>query len=675
MSIKLILNYINEPTLKNKEALTKNIKPKDRKWFENYILKDLINKKEIKPFKQLYRISNNIKNNENTIISEIYRIIQHPQILIRAYGNIAKNKGTMAKGIDKRTIDRFSINHIYYLHNQLKNKTYKPSPVRRVWIPKPGKPYPQIRRPLAVPTIYDKIVQESIRMVLNEIYEPIFEKINYNFGFRKKKSPFNAILYLKQKINGYNLAIEGDIKGAYDNLEQETLLKILNKRIKDNNFIKLIDKILKAGIIDEDKKIHSLTGVIQGSTLSPLLFNIYLHEFDLYIKYDINNLINLINKKQKRTLTGKRTKEIYKILYQLKLVNNKIKKEEKNTKKYKELIKQKNLLTKKRFNTQVIDNKTKNTKITYCRFADDWILVIDGPKQLAILIKNKIQTWLKTYLKLELSEEKTKITNLKNEWAHFLGFSIKIQKKHKRIKKVTINNKTFTKRTGAGNTIVTIDINRLVNRLKTKRFMHPKKKYTSYHKPEWTIFEDKRIIILYKQVIYGIFNYYKESINIKNELYFIYYILKSSCAKTLASKFKLHYTKKIFNKYGPNLQIGKQYIPTFKELIERESIRNITPHIKDPLEITTNWRTRMKLLTYCVICSSTEKIEMHHIKRLRGPTGENVTKGFNKIMGAINRKQIPVCQKCHNKIHNGTYNDKSLNEIFTDIQNKELLAL
>ena len=67
MSIKLILNYINEPTLKNKEALTKNIKPKDRKWFENYILKDLINKKEIKPFKQLYRISNNIKNNENTI--------------------------------------------------------------------------------------------------------------------------------------------------------------------------------------------------------------------------------------------------------------------------------------------------------------------------------------------------------------------------------------------------------------------------------------------------------------------------------------------------------------------------------------------------------------------------------------------------------------------------------
>nr|ARR28427.1 hypothetical protein [Caulerpa okamurae] len=256
---------------------------------------------------------------------------------------------------------------------------------------------------------------------------------------------------------------------------------------------------------------------------------------------------------------------------------------------------------------------TKLTKIRYCRYADDWIFFIDGPRVLPIFIKNKIQSWLNTYLNLLLSSEKTLITNLHKTFAHFLGFGIKVQKEPKRIIKRKTRNLTVLTRTGVGNAIFTIDIPRLESRLRIKRFIHPSKN-KPHHKPEWTIFEDYRIIILYRQVLIGIFNYYKDSVNIFNELYFIFYIIKNSCAATLASKYKLPSRKKVYKKYGPNLSCkipnskNTIQIPTYKDLINREINKSYKPHVKDPLEITTNWRTRLKLTSYCCICSSTENI-------------------------------------------------------------------
>lgn len=103
-------------------------------------------------------------------------------------------------------------------------------------------------------------------MVLNIIYEPIFNSINTNSNF--PPSPQSAISHLNLYINGYNYAIEGDIKGAYDNINQNKLLLIISKIIKDNHLIKLLDKMMKAGVIDEEKKYHSLSGVPQGSPYS-----------------------------------------------------------------------------------------------------------------------------------------------------------------------------------------------------------------------------------------------------------------------------------------------------------------------------------------------------------------------------------------------------------------------
>ena len=139
-------------------------------------------------------------------------------------------------------------------------------------------------------------------MVLSAIYEPLFEEENVNFGFRPRLGCQNAIQVLRKKAQGMDFAIEGDIKGAYNNLIHKKLIKILSQRIKDKKFLKLIWEMCRAGVFDAIHKIRTATliGVPQGGIVSPLLWNIYMHEFDLYINTEIDDILQDINTKQNR---------------------------------------------------------------------------------------------------------------------------------------------------------------------------------------------------------------------------------------------------------------------------------------------------------------------------------------------------------------------------------------
>ena len=182
-----------------------------------------------------------------------------------------------AAGVDKVTAKEFGENldqNLSELLEELKGKKYKARLVRRVDIPKgEGK-----TRPLGIPTVKDKTLQRAVTRILEAVYEQDFLKSSY--GYRPGVGPQKAVKELTKELqqNKYSYIVEADIKGFFNNINHDWLMEMLKRRIKDGAFLRLIKKWLKAGILEMDGVIiHPLTGCPQGSIVSPILANIYLH--------------------------------------------------------------------------------------------------------------------------------------------------------------------------------------------------------------------------------------------------------------------------------------------------------------------------------------------------------------------------------------------------------------
>ncbi|OPY89379.1 MAG: Group II intron-encoded protein LtrA [Smithella sp. PtaU1.Bin162] len=194
-------------------------------------------------------------------------------------------KAGKATGIDKVGIEEYEANlesNLTRLVERLKRKTYKPKPVRRVYIPKSnGK-----LRPLGIPAVEDKIVQMAITRILNAIYEQDFLECSY--GFRPGRGCHEALKALNDMIykNRINHIIDADIKGFFDNVDHEILIRLLKYRVADSTLLQLIKSFLKGGVMEDDKYNETEIGTPQGGILSPILANIYLHyALDKWIEY------------------------------------------------------------------------------------------------------------------------------------------------------------------------------------------------------------------------------------------------------------------------------------------------------------------------------------------------------------------------------------------------------
>lgn len=194
--------------------------------------------------------------------------------LKRAFFKLNKRK---AVGIDGVTDDNYMHDldtNIHNLYERLVHMTYKPLPSRRVYIPKPGS---NKKRPLGIPCLEDKIVQYVMAEILNEIYERMF--INESYGFRPNRNCHQAVTYLRNMIvtRKVNYIVDADIKGFFDNIDHEWMIKFLEYRIDDRRFIELISRFLKSGIIENEMYYETDKGTPQGGIISPILANIYLH--------------------------------------------------------------------------------------------------------------------------------------------------------------------------------------------------------------------------------------------------------------------------------------------------------------------------------------------------------------------------------------------------------------
>ena len=546
------------------------------------------------------------------VTDKLYRLLYDKDLYYAAYQKLKSKPGNMTPGIIPTTLDGISEETIMEIINSLKDNTFKFHPGRRIYIPKANGG----ERPLTIAPPRDKLVQEGIRMILEAIYEPTFS--NNSHGFRPNRSCHTALRSARQKFVMAKWFIEGDITKCFDTIDHNKLMEMLRLRIKDQRFLDLIRKALKAGYMEFRTYSHTIAGTPQGSIVSPLLANIFLHKLDEFIeelkgKFDvgtkatINPSYKQLSRKKERAKTVKEKVAIHKLLHR---IPSKLE----------------------------IDPKFK--KMEYIRYADDWIIGVRGSREDCVNIMTEIRTFLRDKLGLELSEAKTKITNANSEHAEFLSVRIKRS-----------NHVTFALRRGVisrnvKNMRLLAPIDKVTKKLMNNGFMEKGRPYPKF---TWMSEPKDAIILLYNSVYRGIIQYYRFADNFNKLSAKVHYVLKESCARLLAAKYKAGTQAKIFTTYGKNLK-GKDKHGFAKIVL---GINTAAFNIKvDNISLKFNAKGISKAslegLT-CELCESDYRVEMHHVRMMKDLNPK--LNAVDKIMARKNRKQIPLCRKCHMEHH------------------------
>jgi group II intron reverse transcriptase/maturase len=215
---------------------------------------------------ELGHLSKLAKENPEKRFNRLYRLLFQPEFLMLAKTKVQHNKGAKTPGVDGQVMMDITTPEIVKLSQELKEGTYKPRPVRRVYIPKKGNQ--QRLRPLGLPTSRDKVVQAGVAQILEALYEPLFR--NCSHGFRPGRSPITALRPLATAYKaGATWIIEGDLADCFGSIPHHILLNCLRKRIRDERFIDLIRQMLKAGVMEMGKYQPSYSGTPQGGVATP----------------------------------------------------------------------------------------------------------------------------------------------------------------------------------------------------------------------------------------------------------------------------------------------------------------------------------------------------------------------------------------------------------------------
>ena len=225
--------------------------------------------------RELYRAA---KRSRNRRFHALYDRIFRPDVLWRAWEEVRKNGGSA--GVDGVTIEDIeregADEFLEQITEDLKAGRYRPQPVLRVHIPKPdGRP-----RPLGIPTVRDRVVQQACKIVIEPIFEANF--LDNSYGFRPKRSAQQAVKVVKKALIRGWWVVDADIQGYFEAIDHELMMRLLQRRISDRRVLKLIRQWLKAGVLEEGQQVSNEMGSPQGGVISPLLANIYLHVLDMY---------------------------------------------------------------------------------------------------------------------------------------------------------------------------------------------------------------------------------------------------------------------------------------------------------------------------------------------------------------------------------------------------------
>ncbi|HEP1792987.1 TPA: reverse transcriptase [Streptococcus suis] len=571
-------------------------------------------------------------------LERVYKLLFNRELYLIAYAKLYPNNGAMTKGVTEETIDGMSIQKIDMIIEQLRQETYYWRPARREYIPKKNGKH----RPLGIPVWSDKLLQEVIRMILEAYYEPQFSE--HSHGFRPKRGCHTALQEI-QTWKGTRWFIEGDISSYFDTIDHDVLITMLSRQIQDGRFIRLIKNMLEAGYLDDWKFHKTISGTPQGGVISPLLANIYLHQFDKWVgeelipqytrgkKQKANSAYNRLS----RRIKCYQDKGDYKKVHQL-------------------IVERRNL-------PSVDTYDTSYRRLRYVRYADDFILGFTGSKAEAKAIKKQIGDFLNTKLSLELSQEKTLITHATGESAKFLGYEIKAQR---------VNDYIDNKGRRSANGVIALFVPASVIESKYRQYM---KNGKAIHRNNLLHDDDFSIVQTYQQEYRGLVQYY---ILAQNLSWFskVYWYMETSLLKTLAFKHKSSINKMLAKYKTTTTSTNGRTVPCLQVVVPREDKPPLVATwggislsykkkavIEDAPYQVYGGRTELikrLLANKCELCGSEENIEVHHIRKLADLNKHNgkLVPKWKEIMSARCRKTLVTCRDCHHAIHNGSINTR-----------------
>ena len=580
-------------------------------------------------------------------LTRVYRCLLNEDLFLLAYSNLAQNRGALTPGPDDDTADGMSLRRIRRIIADLRTERFHPRPARRVHIPKRNGG----SRPLGMPNFSEKLVQEVLRMVLTAYYEPRFRRSSH--GFRPDRGCHTALITVKHLFQGTAWFIEGDIRGAFDNLDHTVLMTMLARDITDGRLLTLIRRHLQAGVLDQWTYHDTYSGTPQGGVLSPLLSNIYFHALDTFVE-DIlipqwtrgrHRRLNPAYKRLEWPITRARARGDRATL--------------------------RTLLQQRRTLPSSDRRDPGYRRLRYVRYADDFILGFSGPRDEAVVIKEQLRVFLRDELKLDLHPEKTHITHGMTDYAQFLGHAVSIY----------LADHKQTRRNGTGPKVRSINsqVRLGLPSGRIAALVHP---YRSGGKVQSIRYltDDSvpNILRIFQSRFRGIAEYYKYAVD-RHELHTVAHVMEIALVKTLAHKLRIS-VKQVYRRYRSTLTIDNHDYPILQVTIATEKgprqyhwggipLKVVDP---DTQAAIVDDRTHFDQYLYhehrtdvvarlqanqCEMCGSTEDCEVHHIRKLANLkkrwAGRTTKPPWVSKMIALRRKTLVVCDRCHHDIHEG----------------------
>jgi group II intron reverse transcriptase/maturase len=345
--------------------------------------------------------------------TDLWRAMTSVEWLTQAWAEIRTNTGSRTPGVDGHTGEDVDPARIEQLSVRLRAGTYRPKPVRRVYIPKSN----GRKRSLGILTIEDRLVQQAVRMVLEPIFEADFLPCAH--GFRQGHSPLTALRHVARMYPRVSWIIEADITACFDNLSRRHIMTSLQRRIADGKILSLVARFLEVGYMEDWQYHRTYSGVAQGGILSPLLSNIALLHLDRYLVQDLgaNRPQTPVEERRRRNPT------IQKLDHAIARARRKLRRRVKRPHRRMILDHLTRLEQQRKRLPRFV--RPHPTKLGYVRYADDLVVLVNGTKAEALAVKEQLKTQLAA-IGLELNEEKTKLTHWSKPVA-FLGYHLQGQ--------------------------------------------------------------------------------------------------------------------------------------------------------------------------------------------------------------------------------------------------------